>query len=349
MIKKLYLQTMATTSNSRLATITLTTTSSTTTTTSVGIRCQIAAANADDEEASSSSSVKRRDIFVALGASTIAVRMWSLSPMTPEANAADLIQRQQRSKFLSYEFVDLYWMIMQASPELVPDLLRLSLNDALTYDKGSKTGGANGSVRTELSRPENQGLEKAMNVLQDLKKEIDEGAKGGPITWSDLIHIGAQSACKRTFIDSAIRKCGGNEQKGLQLYGAYGSNGQWSQFDKLLGRFETSEPDPDGRVLSWEKASPAEIKERFANLGFKARQVAVLSAFLGPNQVETEAKLATDPDIAPWVKKYQDSRKTVSQTDYEVDLITAFSRLTTLGQTINYEAYSYYIPTVLRF
>jgi hypothetical protein len=34
-----------------------------------------------------------------------------------------------------YEFVDLYWMNMQASPELVPDLLRLSLNDALTYDK----------------------------------------------------------------------------------------------------------------------------------------------------------------------------------------------------------------------
>ncbi|KAH8970230.1 hypothetical protein BDL97_02G077700 [Sphagnum fallax] len=315
----------------------------------VGIRCQIAAANADDEEASSSSSsVKRRDIFVALGASTIAAGVWSFSPMTPEANAADLIQRQQRSKFLT-SVKEKLQVAIKASPELVPDLLRLSLNDALTYDKGSKTGGANGSVRTELSRPENQGLEKAMNVLQDLKKEIDEGAKGGPITWSDLIHIGAQSACKRTFIDSAIRKCGGNEQKGLQLYGAYGSNGQWSQFDKLLGRFETSEPDPDGRVLSWEKASPAEIKERFANLGFKARQVAVLSAFLGPNQVETEAKLATDPDIAPWVKKYQDSRKTVSQTDYEVDLITAFSRLTTLGQTINYEAYSYYIPTVLRF
>jgi hypothetical protein len=27
--------------------------------------------------------------------------VWSFSPMTPEANAADLIQRQQRSKFLS--------------------------------------------------------------------------------------------------------------------------------------------------------------------------------------------------------------------------------------------------------
>ncbi len=48
---------------------------------------------------------------------------------------------------------------------------------------------------TELSRPENQGLEKAMNLLQDLKNEIDEGAKGGPITWSDLIHIGGIYSC----------------------------------------------------------------------------------------------------------------------------------------------------------
>jgi len=47
-------------------------------------------------------------------------------------------------------------------------------------------------------------------------------------------------------------------------------------------------------------------------------QIAVLSAFLGPDQAATEAKLAADPDFAPWVKKYQNSRETVSQTDYEV-------------------------------
>ena len=47
-------------------------------------------------------------------------------------------------------------------------------------------------------------------------------------------------------------------------------------------------------------------------------QVAVLSAFLGPDQLATEAKLATDPEFAPWVEKYQRSRQTVSQTDYEV-------------------------------
>lgn len=47
-------------------------------------------------------------------------------------------------------------------------------------------------------------------------------------------------------------------------------------------------------------------------------QLAVLSAFLGPDQNATETLLASDPDVAPWVQKYQRSRETVSQTDYEV-------------------------------
>lgn len=49
-------------------------------------------------------------------------------------------------------------------------------------------------------------------------------------------------------------------------------------------------------------------------------QLAVLSAFLGPDQNATETLLASDPDVAPWVQKYQRSRETVSQTDYEVSL-----------------------------
>jgi len=36
----------------------------------------------------------------------------------------------------------------------------------------------------------------------------------------------AQSATKAQFLASAIRKCGGNEEKGNLLYTAYGSNGQ---------------------------------------------------------------------------------------------------------------------------
>ncbi|CAN1331870.1 Thylakoid lumenal 29 kDa protein, chloroplastic [Linum perenne] len=43
-----------------------------------------------------------------------------------------------------------------------------------------------------------------------------------------------------------------------------------------------------------------------------------MSAFLGPDQAATEAILATDLDVAPWVQKYQRSRETVSETDYQV-------------------------------
>lgn len=60
---------------------------------------------------------------------------------------------------------------------------------------------------------------------------------------------------------------------------------------------------------------------------FLVDQLAVMSAFLGPDQAATEALLATDPDVSKWVQKYQRSRETVSQTDYEVSSMTAFMLL----------------------
>lgn len=307
-----------------------------------GVRCQ---ASEKDEV-----TVTRRNI-ISLSASLVASGVWTSTSGCDEAQAADIIQRQQRGIFLT-SVKDKLRVEIGANPDIIPDLLKLALNDALTYDKDSKTGGANGSIRYELNRPENKGLDKAMNFLENIKKSIDEAAatRGGPISYADLIHIAAQAAVKRTFIQSAVRKCGGDQKKGEQLYTAYGSTGQWGQFDKLLGRADAGEADPEGRVLSWETASTAEIKDRFAKLGIKPRQIAVLSAFLGPDQAATEVNLATDPDFAPWVKKYQDSRDTVSQTDYEVDLITTFTRLSVIGQkNINYEAYSYKPKGALRF
>jgi hypothetical protein len=55
-------------------------------------------------------------------------------------------------------------------------------------------------------------------------------------------------------------------------------------------------------------------------LFFSILLAAVLSAFIGPDQDATETLLASDPDVAPWVEKYQRSRETVSRTDYEVSL-----------------------------
>lgn len=289
--------------------------------------------------------IGRRDILLGLNAATVTASVWSPLIFTEPAHAADLTQRIQRGKFLDI-IKEKLRVIMKDNPDLVPALMRLALNDAATYDKASKSGGPNGSIHfsLELNRPENKDLVAAVQLLEFVKKDIDDLSKGGPISWADLIQLAGQSATKRTFINAAIRKCGGNVEKGENLYTAYGSTGQWGLFDKQLGRSDASEPDVEGKVLLWDQASLDDVKIRFDQLGLTSRQLAVMSAFLGPDQLATEARLATDPAIAPWVDKYQRSRETVSQTDYEVDLITAFTKLSTLGQTINYEAYTYAPP-----
>nr|CAB3485659.1 unnamed protein product [Digitaria exilis] len=243
--------------------------------------------------------LRRRDFIGGCVGTAIGLEMIEGSTkFTGVATAADLIERRQRSEFQS-SIKDTLYKAIKAKPELVPSLLTLALNDAITYDKATKTGGANGSIRL------------------------------------------AQSALKKSFLDAAIAKCGGNEEKGRTLYSAYGSNGQWGLFDRTFGRADTQEADPEGRVPVWSKASVQEMKDRFVAVGLGPRQLAVMSAFLGPDQAATEERLIADPDCRPWVEKYQRSRETVSRTDYEVDLITTLTKLGSLGQKINYEAYTY--------
>ncbi|XP_030542757.1 thylakoid lumenal 29 kDa protein, chloroplastic [Rhodamnia argentea] len=308
---------------------------------SVVVRCKMENSVADGKELS------RRDVLKCVGASIGIELIASSGSFVELAHAADLIQRRQRSEFLS-NVKDTLYTAIKGNPDLIPSLLTLALNDAMTYDKASKSGGPNGSIRlsSEISRPENKGLSAAMNLLEEAKKEIDSYSKGGPISYADLIQYAAESAVKATFLASAIRKCGGNEEKGGLLYTAYGSNGQWGLFERQFGRSDTAEPDPEGRVPQWEKASVKEMKDKFSAIGFGPRQLAVMYLFLGPDQKATETLLATDPDVSPWVQKYQRSRETVSQTDYEVDLITALTKLSSLGQQINYEAYTYPVPRV---
>nr|KJB64224.1 hypothetical protein B456_010G038200 [Gossypium raimondii] len=261
----------------------------------------------------------RRDVLKCIGASVGMELLASSGSWVEMASAADLIQRRQRSEFLS-SIKETLAKAMKGNPDLIPSMLTLALNDAMTYDKATKSGGSNGSIRfsSELSRPENKGLAAAMSLLDEAKKEIDSYSKGGPISYADLIQYAAQAAVKSTFLAAAIRKCGGNEDKGRTLYAAYGSSGQWGLFDRQFGRSDAEEPDPEGRVPIWEKASVQEMKDKFKEIGFGPRQLAVMSAFLGPEQSATEALLVNDPEVIPWVQKYQRSRETVSQTDYEV-------------------------------
>ncbi|XP_040951032.1 thylakoid lumenal 29 kDa protein, chloroplastic isoform X3 [Gossypium hirsutum] len=210
----------------------------------------------------------RRDVLKCIGASVGMELLASSGSWVEMASAADLIQRRQRSEFLSsiketlakamtvclhilfraskvktsicvcrHNLRFRIEFVMLGNPDLIPSMLTLALNDAMTYDKATKSGGSNGSIRfsSELSRPENKGLAAAMSLLDEAKKEIDSYSKGGPISYADLIQYAAQAAVKSTFLAAAIRKCGGNEDKGRTLYAAYGSSGQVFSF--LLAYF----------------------------------------------------------------------------------------------------------------
>uniref|UniRef100_A0A9I9CHE5 Plant heme peroxidase family profile domain-containing protein n=1 Tax=Cucumis melo TaxID=3656 RepID=A0A9I9CHE5_CUCME len=238
----------------------------------VKLRCAHIKTDANDQDRFS-----RRDVLQGFGGTLALGLMVNSDLMVEPAYAADLIQRRQRSEFLSSIKGTLYTAIKK-NPDIVPSLLTLALNDAVTYDKATKSGGPNGSIRfsSEISRPENVKLSAALSLIEEAKKEIDSYSKGGPISYSDLIQLAAQSGIKSTFLASAIRKCGGNEEKGNLLYSAYGSTGQWGLFERQFGRSDAESPDPEGRVPIWEKASVQEMKEKFSAIGFGPRQVCSL-------------------------------------------------------------------------
>ncbi|CAL5385400.1 unnamed protein product [Camellia sinensis] len=88
-----------------------------------------------------------------------------------EANAADLIQRRQRSEFQSSVKGTLFTAI-KANPDLVPSLLTLAMNDAMTYDKATKSGGPNGSVHFSVSEDvEEQRKESSLSATDNLVNE----------------------------------------------------------------------------------------------------------------------------------------------------------------------------------
>lgn len=51
-----------------------------------------------------------------------------------------------------------------------PVLLRLAYHDAATYSIGDGKGGANASIQFEFERPENMGLKRGWNVVQQVRR-----------------------------------------------------------------------------------------------------------------------------------------------------------------------------------
>lgn len=122
------------------------------------------------------------------------------------------------------------------------------MQDAGTYDKASKTGGLNASVRFEFDRPENFGLKRGFGPIikaHDLLKNT----VAKDISFSDLIACGGAYAVSLT---------GG------------------PSITVPLGRLDADTADPEGRLPA-ETLTPSELKAHFAKGGFDAQELVVLS------------------------------------------------------------------------
>lgn len=60
-------------------------------------------------------------------------------------------------------------------------LLRMAFHDAGTFEKASRTGGANGSLRFEVHDPFSAGMEEGFRQLDAVHKKLL--ANNVPITW----------------------------------------------------------------------------------------------------------------------------------------------------------------------
>ena len=74
---------------------------------------------------------------------------------------------------------------------VAPDLLKLAINDALGYDYSTTSGGPDGSIVFEMDRVENKGLEKALAVVLQVKKDLQ---RTNTVSLADIVAFGGAEA-----------------------------------------------------------------------------------------------------------------------------------------------------------
>lgn len=129
-----------------------------------------------------------------------------------------------------------------------PAVLRVVFHDAGTFDVTAGDGGANGSVKYELSRPENKGLKRGLNCVMDAMKRIEGTAAQGEVSLADMIMLAGAYA---------VRVTGG------------------PVIDVPVGRVDATEADPNGRMPE-ETLQVEALKANFAEKGFSVAEFVAL-------------------------------------------------------------------------
>lgn len=235
-----------------------------------------------------------------------------------------------------------------------PALLALILHDAATYDPVTQTGGYDGSIllsSDELNRPENAYLKPAAEKVKAAKSAVDAAlpAGSGPIGYADLLAMAAKVATQAAWAEVKMKRVV-TESGGKIITEVYGT-----EWPIRLGRVDSSDGGAAGRIPA-DDAPVAEIVGFMKQLGAKPgakdspfspkppfweRPAFVMWTAASKDPAAAEARFVSeDPaTFTPFKKDYDRSRNTLTRTEYEVDFINNFTKLTAVGTTFNNEQY----------
>jgi L-ascorbate peroxidase len=205
----------------------------------------------------------------------------------------------------------------------VPEITRLVLHDAITYDPSTKTGGLDGSIRfaDELKRPENAGLAPVVKKLEVLQKEIQERT-GQKVSFADTEAYTGQMILAANFKDTLCAK-----PMSIPCSQAYGSFG--NKAERLpLGRPDADGPNPEGQV-PWVESSVDDFKKGLKRINGRltTRSLCVLAPALFGDEEKGNAFLAQDKECAGVLSEYEKSKATVTRNGYELAFFEAYTLL----------------------
>eukprot|EP00472_Partenskyella_glossopodia_P004684 CAMPEP_0197525102 /NCGR_PEP_ID=MMETSP1318-20131121/10621_1 /TAXON_ID=552666 /ORGANISM="Partenskyella glossopodia, Strain RCC365" /LENGTH=362 /DNA_ID=CAMNT_0043078271 /DNA_START=6 /DNA_END=1094 /DNA_ORIENTATION=- len=285
--------------------------------------------------------VRRKDIFSAgtiglfsiAGAGRFAKAEAPFTGTTPVDKLVPGVKDKQRT--------ELYQLMKQVIGTTIDSpatsINQLVLLDALSRDKETKTGGIDGSIQYELDTYKLTNLKKTVDEIKQAQAKINDQWKSeDKLSFADVMIFAGYLKTAQQFKAALM-------QRSTNGGGATIASGFGNPFPiPPLGRKDTDQAD--GNML--QGTSVPEIVARLYKMGFIARDIAALGIYFpGAEDLDSiESQLMeVDDKIKGAVKSGIQSRKTVTQNAYQVNVGEAYLKLVTFGQS-KVDPLAYYYP-----
>lgn len=156
-----------------------------------------------------------------------------------------------------------------------PDYMRLALHDAGSFQVVGKKNGANGSIRFELDRTENEDVREAFKSIEKIKKAIDAKVNQ-PISWADVIAIVPHYAARVQFAKDYFEVMGPDDPNYEFLF--IGTN-PYLGAKVRIGRRDVDSADPEGLIPGLD-ATCDELDAWFKRMGLGPNQLCMFAPYL---------------------------------------------------------------------